>query len=59
MTEFVTVFENEEAARLLNYFISYKKMITKNEPEFDQNDLVDDYGVRIGVLLKPEDLLIK
>jgi hypothetical protein len=26
-----TVFENEEAARLLNYFISYKELITKNE----------------------------
>lgn len=26
-----TVFENEEAVRLLNYFISYKEMISKTE----------------------------
>lgn len=31
MTESVVIFENEEAARLLNYFISYKKIVNKNE----------------------------
>ena len=59
MTEFKAVFENEEAVRLLNYFISYKKMISKNEAELDQNNLADEYGVRIGVLPKPEELAIK
>jgi hypothetical protein len=59
MTEFKTVFENEEAVRLLNYFISYKKIISKNKPELDQNNLADEYGVRVGVLPKPAVLVVK
>ncbi len=36
-----TVFENEEAARLLNYFISYKEIVTKTENKIDSNIVVD------------------
>ena len=56
MTEFKAVFENEEAVRLLNYFISYKKIVNKNE-----NHPVNavDGGVRIEVLPKPEVLVVK
>ena len=45
-----TVFENEEAVRLLNYFISYKEMITKPE---NKNE------IEIEVLPKPEEIVIK
>ena len=31
MNESVTIFENEDAVRLLNYFISYKEIVNKNE----------------------------
>jgi hypothetical protein len=39
VTEPKTVFENEEAARLLNYFISYKEIVnkTKNRPNNDSD----------------------
>jgi len=47
-----TVFENEEAARLLNYFISYKEVISKTE---NKNEPI----VAVGVLPKPEELTIK
>jgi hypothetical protein len=59
MKEIVTVFENEEAVRLLNYFISYKQMISKNASTPNQNDLASESGVRIGVLSEPEELAIK
>lgn len=56
MTEMKTVFENEEAARLLNYFIFYKEICNKNENH--PANQVDD-GVRIEVLPKPEVLVVK
>jgi hypothetical protein len=31
MPESKAIFENEEAVRLLNYFISYKEIVNKNE----------------------------
>jgi hypothetical protein len=42
VTEPKTVFENEEAARLLNYFISYKEIVnkTKNHPNGGSNTLI-------------------
>jgi hypothetical protein len=52
MRGITTIFENEEAARLLNYFISYKEIISKTKSK-DGNDLVG------GVLQKPEELTIK
>jgi len=52
MKELLTVFENDEAARLLDYFISYKQIINKNEiPMFDSST--------IAVLPKPEELTNK
>ncbi len=47
-----TIFENEEAARLLNYFISYKEMISKTENRSQE-------VVEIGSLPKPEEIVIK
>ena len=47
-----TVFENEEAVRLLNYFISYKEMISKTE---NKNEI----GVEIGAIPKTEEIVIK
>ena len=47
-----TVFENEDAARLLNYLISYKEIITKTE---NKNEI----NVEIEVLPKPDEILIK
>ena len=52
MRGITTVFENEEAARLLNYFIFYKEIISKTESK-DDDDLV------AGILRKPEELTIK
>ena len=49
MTTSKTVFENEEAARLLNYFISYKELCTKNENHPVNQD---EDGVRIGTFAK-------
>ncbi|MGD0451789.1 MAG: hypothetical protein ABSA79_12140 [Candidatus Bathyarchaeia archaeon] len=56
MTASKTVFENEEAVRLLNYFIFYKELCNKNEnhPVNQEDD-----GVRIGILPKPEVLTVK
>ena len=31
MSESKAIFENEEATRLLNYFITYKEIVNKNE----------------------------
>jgi hypothetical protein len=56
MTEFKTVFENEEAVRLLNYFISYKEIVNKTENH--PVNQVDD-GVKIAVLSKPEGVVVK
>jgi len=47
-----TVFENKEAARLLNYFISYKEVIRKTENK-------NDSSITIGVLPKPEEIVVK
>ena len=60
----MTIFENEEAVRLLNYFVSYKVIISKNANATSEEpstvpDLADDYGVSVGVLPKHEVLLIK
>ena len=40
MPEVIAVFENEEATRLLNYFISYKKIV--NKCENNPNNQVED-----------------
>ena len=47
-----TVFENEEAVRLLNYFISYKEMINKTETK-------NEIEVEIGAIPKTEEIVIK
>jgi len=67
MKGFHAIFENEDATRLLNYFIFYKEVICKTEikNEMDAlNDLpadssVDDSEFTIDVLPKPEEILIK
>ena len=72
MTNPIAIFENEDAARLLDYFISYKKIISKNEFKNDVHsentepnlslpmpNLVDEYDVTMGVLPKAEELVIK
>ena len=45
MHELKAVFENEEAARLLNYFISHKEIVNKNEKRSDR---------QVGALVKIE-----
>ena len=64
LKELMTIFENEEAVRLLNYFVSYKEIISKNANETSEepssiHDLADEHGVIVGVLPKHEVLLIK
>ncbi|MGA3060655.1 MAG: hypothetical protein ABSD92_09835 [Candidatus Bathyarchaeia archaeon] len=56
LTELMAVFENEEAERLLNYFISYKEIVKKNEnhPSKQGND-----EIKIAVLPTPQELSIK
>ncbi len=52
MKRMKAVFENEEAVRLLNYFVSYKEIISKTENEKDS-------FIAIGTLAKPEEIVIK
>ena len=68
MTNPMTIFENEDAVRLFDYFISYKKIISKNDVHSENTetnlslpmpDLVDEYDVTMGVLPKAEELVIK
>ncbi len=59
MTEYMTVFENEEATRLLDYFISYKQLISHNENEDIPSKTDADTSVALGVLPQTEELLIK
>ena len=69
MKELKAVFENEDAVRLLNYFISYKEVISKTKNKNELNDLEDldlpadpsvgDSEFIINVLPKPEELIIK
>jgi hypothetical protein len=54
--EFKAVFKDEEADRLLNYFISYKAIVSKDDNH--QNIHVDD-DLKIADLSKPETLLPK
>jgi hypothetical protein len=56
MQETKAIFENEEAVRLLNYFISYKEIVSKNETH--PINSVDD-EVSIAVLPKSELLVVK
>ena len=56
MQELKAVFENEEAVRLLNYFISYKEIINKSEKH--PIDSIDD-TLKIAVLPKSELLVVK
>jgi len=56
MQELKAVFENEEAVRLLNYFISYKEIINKNESH--PKNAVDD-AIKIAVLSKSELLVVR
>ncbi len=58
MTEFITVFENEEAAKLLDYFITYKKMISRKENKKTNNKNPSD-EVTVGLLTQPEVVTIK
>jgi hypothetical protein len=50
------IFENEEATRLLNYFLSYKQIVNKKENH--PVNAVDD-AVRIAVLPRNELLIVK
>ena len=64
-----TIFENEDAVRLLNYFITYRKLVSNNELYTEPIDLlaseaalpiantVDDCDV--GIIAKTDELLIK
>jgi hypothetical protein len=45
-----TVFEKEDAVRLLNYFTSYNETISKTE---NRN------RITMGVLAKPEEIVVK
>lgn len=51
-----TIFENEEAVRLLNYFVSYKEIINKTEK--NQNEQVDE-GLTITVLPPQKETILK
>ncbi len=55
MQELKAVFENEEAARLLNYFIFYKEIVKKNENR--PANIID--SVKIEVLPRTELLAVK
>jgi hypothetical protein len=52
MRESKAIFVNEEAVRLLNYFISYKEIISKNE-----NNSADN--LTIEAIAEPERIVIK
>jgi hypothetical protein len=47
-----TVFKNEDAVRLLNYFISYREKISKTENK-------NESGITIGALPKTEEIVVK
>jgi hypothetical protein len=55
MKEFKTVFKDEDAVRLLNYFISYKEIVNKNDSHLNP---VDE-SFEMAILPKPEELVIK
>jgi hypothetical protein len=57
MNESVTIFENEDAVRLLNYFISYKEIFNKNENKPSPN-LVND-GNATAIVAEPERIVLK
>ncbi len=56
MRESKAIFENEEAALLLNYFIAYKEIISKNENSADNliNDVITDKAIA-----EPEHIILK
>jgi len=56
MQDSKAIFENEEATRLLNYFLSYKEIVKKNENH--PVNAVDD-TVRKAVLPRNELLDVK
>ena len=56
MPETKAIFVNEEAVRLLNYFITYKEIISRNE---NRPGIPIDDGITIEALPKPEVALIK
>ena len=45
------IFENEEASRLLNYFISYKEIVCKNEKHTQDNITLE--------LMPPQEITIE
>ena len=47
----LTIFENEEACRLLNYFISYKQIVCKNEKQAKDNITLE--------LMPPQEITIE
>lgn len=57
MKESKIVFENEDAVRLLNYFISYKEIVNKNESN-PTHHLDEDINA-IEIIAEPERLVIK
>jgi hypothetical protein len=57
MRESKAIFVNEEAARLLNYFISYKEIISKNESNSAGN-LINDV-VTVEAIAEPEHIILK
>jgi hypothetical protein len=52
MKELKTEFKNEDAVKLLNYFISCKEMRSKTENK-------NESGITIGVLPKTEKIVVK
>ena len=51
------VFENEDAARLLNYFISYKEIVNKNISDPTHN--LDEDVNAIEIIAAPEKIIVK
>lgn len=51
------VFVNEEAVRLLNYFISYKEIVNKNE-SISAYNLGDDVNA-VKMIAAPERIALK
>jgi hypothetical protein len=48
LAKFETVFENEEAVRLLNYLVSYKEFVNKNENNSSRNLVDGELAVQIA-----------
>lgn len=57
MPELKAIFVNEEAVRLLNYFISYKEIISKNE--INPADNLSGNVNAVEIIAEPERIALK